>query len=162
MSIIKKKPVEPIEQPKKKAFRTIRKEITLRAADLSTAARGPSLEMWWASLAPGCAADGAWHDITASREVARHSPQREVFFPNPMMRTRTRRRSCRRRRCLPIGARSGPWRLLLVRPCDVLWSKELLSFTTSSCPGPGSTRRGGSALAAFRPFFSVRVLRLDA
>ena len=33
VSMIKKKPVEPIEQPKKKAFRTIRKEITLRAAD---------------------------------------------------------------------------------------------------------------------------------
>ena len=80
VSIIKKKPVEPIEQPKKKAFRTIRKEITLRAADLATAARGPSLEMWWASLAPGCAADGNWHDITASREVARHSPQRRNFF----------------------------------------------------------------------------------
>ena len=31
VSMIKKKPVEPIEQPKKKAFRTIRKEITLRA-----------------------------------------------------------------------------------------------------------------------------------
>ena len=80
MSIIKKKPVEPIEQPKKKAFRTIRKEITLRAADLATAARGPSLETWWAQLAPGCAADGAWHDITASKEVARHSPQRKSFF----------------------------------------------------------------------------------
>ena len=80
VSMMKKKPVEPIEQPKKKAFRTIRKEITLRAADLATAARGPSLEMWWASLAPGCAADGAWHDITASREVARHSPQRKSFF----------------------------------------------------------------------------------
>ena len=36
--------------------------------------------MWWASLAPGCEADGNWHDITASREVARHSPQRKTFF----------------------------------------------------------------------------------
>ena len=80
MSIIKKKPVEPIEQPKKKAFRTIRKEITLRAADLATAARGPSLDAWWALIAPGCAADGNWHDITASKEVARHSPQRKSFF----------------------------------------------------------------------------------
>ena len=41
------------EQPKKKAFRTIRKEITLRAADLATAARGASREMWWAARAPG-------------------------------------------------------------------------------------------------------------
>ena len=65
---------EPIEQPKKKAFRTIRKEITLRAADLATAA-GPVPGQWWAALAPGCEADGAWHDITASKEVARHSPQ---------------------------------------------------------------------------------------
>ena len=40
----------------------------------------PVLETWWASLAPGCAADGAWHDITASKEVARHSPQRKGFF----------------------------------------------------------------------------------
>ena len=80
VSIIKKKPVEPIEQPKKKAFRTIRKEITLRAADLVTAARGPSLDAWWALIAPGCAADGNWHDITASKEVARHSPQRKTFF----------------------------------------------------------------------------------
>ena len=30
-----------------------------------------------------------------------------------------RRRSCPRRRCLLIGARSGPWRLLLVRPCSL-------------------------------------------
>ena len=80
VSMIRKKDVQPIEQPKKKAFRTIRKEITLRAADLATAARGPSLEMWWAALAPGCPNDGAWHDITASKEVARHSPQRKSFF----------------------------------------------------------------------------------
>ena len=63
VSIIKKKPVEPIEQPKKKAFRTIRKEITLRAADLATAARGPSLEMWWASVSAG---------LRRGRRVARH------------------------------------------------------------------------------------------
>ena len=31
-------------------------------------------------MAPGCEADGAWHDITASKEVARHSPQRKSFF----------------------------------------------------------------------------------
>ena len=81
VSMIRKKDVQPIEQPKKKAFRTIRKEITLRAADLATAARGPSLEMWWVALAPGCEADGAWHDITeGTKEVARHSPQRKTFF----------------------------------------------------------------------------------
>ena len=81
VSMIKKKPVEPIEQPKKKAFRTIRKEITLRAADLATAARGPSLDAWWALIAPGCAADGNWHDISeGTKEVARHSPQRKSVF----------------------------------------------------------------------------------
>ena len=64
-----------------------------------------------------------------------------------------RRRSCPRRRCLKIGARSGPWRLLLVRPSRsvVCVSKELLSFTSSS---------GGSALTAFRRVFFASMLFL--
>ena len=161
VSIIKKKPVEPIEQPKKKAFRTIRKEITLRAADLATAARGPSLEMWWASLAPGVRQWTARGTTSRrARKLPGILPKGRVFQASPMMIV-TRRRSCPRRRCLLIGARSGPWRLLRVRArlcvcvSVVCVSKELLSFTRG-------TRRGGSALAAFRPFFSVRVLRLDA
>ena len=42
--------------------------------------RATSLDAVMSCHAPGCEADGAWHDITASREVARHSPQRKSFF----------------------------------------------------------------------------------
>ena len=80
MSMIKKKPVEPIEQPKKKAFRTIRKEITLRAAGFGDRGERALAGRVVGFIGAGCEADGNWHDITASREVARHSPQRKTFF----------------------------------------------------------------------------------
>ena len=80
VSIIKKKPVEPIEQPKKKAFRTIRKEITLRAADLATAAQRPSLDAWWALIAPGCPMMARGTTSRRARRVARHSPSPPGHF----------------------------------------------------------------------------------
>ena len=121
VSMIKKKPVEPIEQPKKKAFRTIRKEITLRA-DLATAARGPSLDAWWASMAPGCEADGAWHDITASKEVAAaFSPKEDnsSLSRDTADDSRARETIYVSEASLPpdrFRARSGPWRRWRARP----------------------------------------------
>ena len=62
----------------------------------------------------------------------------------------TRRRSCPRRRCLKIGARSGPWRLLLARPSRsvVCVSKELFVvylyfFRGWAGAGPGRFKRVG-------------------
>lgn len=75
---LKKKKGEPLDAAKKKKFRTIRKMVTLRAPELTSAARGPSLQAWWAALAPNCAADGAWHDLSASD--APTSPRSPDFF----------------------------------------------------------------------------------
>ena len=61
----------------------------------------------------------------------------------------------RARRCLRMRARSGPRRRWRARPFAsvVCVSASFLSLLLPRL-------RGGSALAAFRPFFSVRVLRL--
>lgn len=47
--------------------------VTLCAPEPTSAARGPSLQAWWAALAPNCAADGAWHDLSAA-DVLPRSP----------------------------------------------------------------------------------------
>ena len=65
--------------PKKRAFRTIRKEVTLRAPGPGAAGvGGPGLGAWWAVLAPSARADGAWHDLSLLVSI----PEQNQRSPN--------------------------------------------------------------------------------